>query len=85
MCKLQSIANISCMIVPMHIIAKEYWGSTLFISVLDTNRSGTKFCGVSAVQEIIPQDYIDQLIHYQWNFLPQWESRIGTLESKGML
>ena len=54
MCKIQTIANITYVIVPTHIVAGEYWGSTLVILVLDTDRGGTKFCNVSAVQEIGP-------------------------------
>jgi len=53
MCKLQTIANISYVIAPTHIIAGEYSGSTLVICVLDTDRGGTKFCNVSAAQEIV--------------------------------
>jgi len=52
MCKLQTIVNISYVIVHTHIIGGEYWGITLVISVLDTHRGGTKFCNVSAVREI---------------------------------
>ena len=53
MCKLQTIANISYVIVPTPIITREYWGSALVISVLVPDRGGTKFCNISAVQEIV--------------------------------
>jgi len=55
-CKPQTVANISNMIVLTRIITREYWESILVISVSHTETGGRKFSTVSAVQEIMPRD-----------------------------
>ena len=50
--KLQTITNFSYMIISTHTITEEYCEGALVIAVLDTDRGGTTFSTVSAVEEI---------------------------------
>jgi len=51
---MRTIINFSYTTVPTHTITEEYCGGTLVISVSDTDRGGTTFSTVSAVQEMNP-------------------------------